>query len=436
LFNAQAVTKTGKKSDTKITIPGNQTTVTYPTAGPQATPPAGFTILVSSVAGTQSSSVGPYPVGGNPGAPAGNGWGAPSSVTSTQSVSTAPYFDTAAQPAPPAGPGWSAPVVATTAQNWLTGFYYTNGIPSSANAAVPGAPPATDVGWVGPTQINLGTETSVVTGLTITPPAGFTGAPVTAQVTVTTQGATYYGGPHTTMAGWTFVNTTVSPPETTTTAPYAAGTPAPPPPGNSFVPGAPPTTSTNATANSQPYLSGSPPPPVPAGYSVTGTVSATTQVDSPLYMSGTPAPALPQYYTLVASAQGATNVSLSLNRPPPYTVPAVPPPGYHYVGAGNQSYAYPPNQTGQDAADFRRFAKEQDSSSRGRLMINGAAIAPDLGLLVTGRGGVDPKYPSNLIINYDRRIPRLIGLVGQGYLPWHMQSVGWSRVNPGATNTP
>ena len=436
LFNNQTVTKSTIKSDNTITLTGAQTTVSYPAAGPQVLPPAGFTIKLSTTPGTETSVVGPYPNGANPGAPAGNGWGAPATVTSVQTVTTAAYYAAPNQPAAPAGPGWGAPSTATSTQTWTTGTYYIDGVPNSAAGANPPPPPVTDIGWVGPTTINLGTESSTVTGLTITAPAGYTGAPVTTSVVVTTQGVTYYSGPHTSMAGWTYVSTATSPPETTTTAPYAATTPAPAAPGNGFTPGTPPTTSTSATAVSSPYLAGSPAPAVPAGYSVTGTVQATTQLNSPLYMQGTPPPALPPFYTLVASQQGPTPVTLSLNRAPPYTMPATPPPGYHLVGSGNQSYAYPPTPVGKDAADFRRYAKEQDSSSRGRLMINGAAIAPDLGLLVTGRSGVDPKYPSNLIINYDRRIPKLIGLVGVGYLPWHMQTIGWSRVNPGATNAP
>ena len=431
-INGQPVTKVQIASDTSVTIPGNSVAVSYPQAGPVLPPPAGFDTKTSSTLSNENVVVGPYATGQNPGAPTGVGWGAPSSVSTQQTVNTGAYFDPANAPASPAGPGWSAPNTTTSVQTAATGVYYSNGIPATAAAANP--PPPTGFGWVGPNVINLGVDTTTVTGTTITPPAGYTGAPTTTQVTATAQSPIYYTGGPTTMPGWTYVSTATLPVQLTTTAPYVSGQPAPPDPGNGFNPDTPPTTSSLVTAQSAPYLAGSTAPPVPAGYTKTTTVNSTAQVNSNNYLVGTAAPALPQFYTLVSSQQGAQVLQISLNRAAPYTQPATSPPGYHLVRPGNQTYTYPPTPQGKDAADFRRYAKEQDSSSRGRLLINGAVIAPDLGLLVTGRQGIDPKYPSNLIINYDKRVPRLISLIGAGYAPWSIQSVSWMRVNAGATN--
>jgi hypothetical protein len=57
-------------------------------------------------------------------------------------------------------------------------------------------------------------------------------------------------------------------------------------------------------------------------------------------------------------------------------------------------------------------------------------MAPDLGLLVTGRVDPSGKYKSNLILNYDNRVTRLLSLPSTQKYPWNVSLIGWTRLDP------
>jgi hypothetical protein len=283
-------------------------------------------------------------------------------------------------------------------------------------------------GWTKTGQVAGAPQTFVSANYTGVPPAVPPGYTVTGTTSVTANLSTaaYYTSqtPPAAPAGWTFVDTTVTT-QTSNSLSYAdiASPPALPTPGWSktgTTPGA------TITALSLPYYAAQ--PTVPAGYTFISTATTTSFTSSVIYYQGNPSPAVPLNWTYVNTTDlGNTNVQVAYGSaaPSPLAVKQAP---------SNPIYSYPAGTTAANAAsDFRRYAKEQESSSRGRLMINGAVMAPDLGLLVTGRPS-DPtgKYQKNLILNYDNRIVRLLELPSKKKYPWTASLIGWTRIDPNA----
>jgi hypothetical protein len=400
-------------SDSVTTVIGATVSITEPNPVP-----AGYTLKLSTTPTTQTSLSAPY-YGGAPQPATPAGWTYVSTDTVAQVTSTAAYLHGSVAPN-------SSPPDATWNYANTTGTVQTSNSATYYDSANPPAPPTG--GWTKTGQVPGATQTFVSANYTGTPPAVPAGYTVTGTTSVTANLSTaaYYTSqtPPAAPAGWTFVDTTVTT-QTSNSLSYAdiASPPALPTPGWSktgTTPGA------TITALSLPYYAAQ--PTVPAGYTFISTATTTSFTSSVIYYQGNPSPAVPLNWTYVNTTDlGNTNVQVAYGSaaPSPLAVKQAP---------SNPIYSYPAGTTAANAAsDFRRYAKEQESSSRGRLMINGAVMAPDLGLLVTGRPS-DPtgKYQKNLILNYDNRIVRLLELPSKKKYPWTASLIGWTRIDPNA----
>lgn len=458
LTGAQPAAPAGWALSSTTSVTQTSTSGSYTTTAPAV--PAGYTVASTTTTTATSASAGYF----GPPAPAlPAGWTFVNTTTATQTSTSAVYTGT--PPAPPAG--WTVTSTTTTTVTSNTAAYYTTPTPNPGLALA--AP------WV---YVSTATTPQTSSSVTYTTPAPALPTPgwvvaSTTNSTATSVSAVYYAAPAPALpAGWTFVNTTNTT-ATSSSAVYTTTAPAVPTPGwavtsttsgtstatsatyvNPVSPPALPagytfvnTTSVASTSDSNivyggagTYYNSSPAPAVPAGYTKTGTVSTTTTKTLPnaapayqdsgsyVYFKGNAAPAGPGGYVFsVTNTIRTTTIQWPLNSTPPSPSAVKQPPP-----ASDTSYAYPTGTSaGKSASDFRQYAKEQESSSRGRLLINGAVMAPDLGLLVTGRPSA--QYPKNLILNYDNRVVRLLQLPNTNKQPWQVLRVGWSRIDPDIT---
>ena len=474
--NGQAVTQA---TSSEVDSTNTSSSAVYYNAGTPPAVPTGWTKAGTTVGAVQTLTSAPY-TGAAPAVPATYTF--KSTATNTVTSTSAVYYGTADRPATPTG--WTFTSTATGATTTAKSANYTTtppAVPSgytvtststttitSSSAPYFGAAPAVPPGW---------TFVSTTVGATATSQsANYTGsAPAvppnwtfsnTVTFTATSTSAVYYS-PATqppVPTGWTFVNTTTGATVTKNSANYTGAAPAVP--ANYTKTG---TVSTTNTQSSSTYYDPANHPAVPTGYTLASTSTGASQsTASAPYRTGAK-PALPAGYTVDSAAYppiGTTQTTTTANTanymqgttppPPPTnyiasektgTVTGNPPTATIQVPYGsaapagyptklaptNPTYAYPANTAGTNAKDFKKYAKEMPSSSEGVMVVNGALVAPDLGLLVTGRKSA--KNPYTLIMNYDERVRRLVQFVSNTPdTKWNLQIKGWTRLMVGQRN--
>jgi len=427
------------------TVPGSPASGSYSgTALPALA--AGFFNGVSpstSAGANVTSTKGPYVSGGQPAAPntpAGATWLHSTTFTTSVMVNTSITYTTATTPPAysslPTKPAAYMPTVGVSP--WTK--TYTASASSVQTKVSYGGPPTPPAGY--PTTANTQVVTSVVTFTPVYPVSSTnynpvysygvtTGVPV-AQTTLVFSNTYTTGGTVWTPTGYpawgpysfALVSNAVtgSVQLFTTTYTYTgAGTVRPPNPFPTLYTSAVPATVINAATIT---------------YGTTYLITYSPDVSARVVLPNPPNVLLVQNYSVAPYPQAVTTVVARVGGNPGPRPFGYYGPGHTLVGtpsAPTADYPVAPVSGAKDAQLNRIYGKETVSSSRGRLNVNGAVIAPDLGLLVTGR--VDPtgKYPSNLILNYDKRIPNLLQLPSLTINPWNYQNVGISRVRPGVT---
>ncbi len=404
-----ASTTTGATTTTK--------SANYTTSAPAV--PAGYTKTSTGTTTTTSTSAVYYAPSTGPAVPAG--WTKVSTTTGTVTTSKSANYTTTA-PSVPANAVKTGTV--TTTVTSTSAVYY--------NLA---SPPAVPAGW---TKVSTTTGTTVTSKsanyTTVAPavPVNFTKTG-TVSTTNTSTSVAYYNlaAPPTVPVGFTKSSTTTT--NITTVSATYYNTAAPP-----SVPAGYTKTSTTTGSVQQvasgTYRTGSQ-PAMPGGYSMdtssygpTGTTSATTTTKTANYMQGTTPPAVPASYIASEKTGTVPGSPATATIQVPYGSAA--PAGYPTkLAPTNPTYAYPATTAGANAKDFKQYAKEMASSSEGVMVVNGALVAPDLGLLVTGRANA--KHPKTLIMNYDQRVRRLVQFTANSADPkWNLVIKGWTRLNP------
>ena len=390
-----------------------------PAAAP--TPPAGYTVTGTTTTTATSLSTVYYAPSTGPTPPAG--WTKASTTTGTVTTSKSANYTTT-PPTPPANSVKTGTV--TTTANSTSAVYY--------NLA---SPPSVPSGW---------TKISTTTGTTVTSksanyttsapsvPTNFTKTG-TVSTTNTSVSTAYYNlaAPPSVPTGFTKASTSTTNNTTSSTVYYDTLNPPTVPTGYTKT-----STSTGAvnTVASAAYRTGSR-PALPGGYSMdvtgygpTGTTSATTTTKTANYMQGTTPPAPPSGY--IASDKTATVPGSPATATIQVPYGSAAPAGYPTkLAPTNPTYAYPATTAGTNAKDFKKYAKEMTSSSQGVMVVNGALVAPDLGLLVTGRSNA--AHSKTLIMNYDARVRRLVQFSSNTPdFKWSLVMKGWTRLTPPA----